>query len=261
MTEAETQAALEAEAQAKAEAEAAKAAEDAEFEASIADLSDEEKEAKRAERQAQMHPDNQDYEAELAREREARKKAEDALADRRFKESERKRKEEDEGTGDNPDDKPLTASQLEQILSRDREANRKEVRNVQATEIAGKLATSEVEKNLIVEVWKNRTFPEHLTLDEQIEEAYAIANRKKLIGERNEALRALRGKDNINTNPAATHHDAPKAGAPKLSPADQTATTAAGFIWNGVTRRYEKKLARGLLIIDPQTKKTRLIKA
>ncbi len=255
----EEQAALEAE-QAKAEAEA----KDAEFETTIADLSDEEKEAKRAEREAQAHHDNQDYEAQLAREREARKKAEDALNLTRAKAAERmaerKRKEAEVGDDDPSKDQPLTASKLEEILARDREQNRKEVRNVQATEIAGKLATTEMEKNLIVEVWKNRTFPEHLTLDEQIEEAYAIANRKKLVGERNEALRALRGKGNINNNAAGAHHDAPKAGEPKLSSADQAGITGAGFVWNGVTRRHEKKLGRGLLIIDPQTKKTRLIK-
>ena len=244
----EEKAALEATAkeEAEAQAKADKEAQDAEFEAEIADLSDEEKEAKRATRNAPQHLD---YEAELKREREAREKAEKALADRRFKESEQRRKEKEAGGTGDDDEKPLTANQLEEILSRERETTQKEVQSLRIYEIAKGLATSEAERNLIVEIHKNRSFPAHLSLEEQLEEAYAIANRKKLIGERNEALRALRGKDGVNKDTATTHRDAPKAGEPKLSPADQQAIKGAGFSWNGTNRRYEKKLSGGRILV------------
>ena len=249
MTEEEKQAALEAENKAKEEAEAqanaTKEAQDAEFEAGIAELSDEEKEAKRAEREANKNPDNADYKAQLERERKAREDAEKALADRRFKDSERKRKEREAGG----EGKTLTADQLDEILAREREETRKEIQSTQIREIAGRLATSEAQRDLIVEIHKNRTFPSHLSLEEQIEEAYAISNSKKLIGERNEAMRALRGKDAVNKNPASTHRDAPVPSAPKLKPADEQALTAAGFVYNGTTRRLEKKLPNGDILV------------
>ena len=265
----EEKAALEATAkeEAEAQAEADKEAKDAEFEAEIADLSDEEKEAKRAERDANQHPDNQYYEAELKREREARKresearlKAEQSLADKRFKDAERRRKEKEEKE-ESDIEKPLTASQLEEILTKDREAIRKETQAVQIDEIANKMATSEAEKNLIIEIHKNRSFPSHLTLQEQLEESYVIANRKRLVGERNEALRALKGKDGVNRNPAMTHRDAPKAGEPKLSPADSDAIKNSGFSWNGTSRRYEKKISGGQTLVRNKDGSVTLVKA
>ena len=246
--------------EAEAQAEADKEAKDAEFEAEIANLSDEEKEAKRAERDANQHPDNQHYEAELRREREARLKAEQALADKRFKDAERRRKEKEE-KGEDDIEKPLTASQLEEILTKDREVIRKETQAVQIAEIANKMATSEAEKNLIIEIHKNRSFPSHLTLQEQLEESYVIANRKRLVGERNEALRALKGKDGVNRNPAVTHRDAPKAGEPKLSPADSDAIKNSGFSWNGTSRRYEKKISGGQTLVRNKDGSVTLVKA
>lgn len=254
MTEEEKQAALEAEAKAKADA---KAAEDAEFEATLEGLSDEEKAEKIAEREAQHNDNKIDYEAELAKEREAREKAEKALADKRFKEAERKRKE---GSGDDDETKPLTKAELRELLAEERQATQKEVRSVRAEEIAKGLTGSEAEKNLVLEIFKNRTFPPHLSLEEQLEESYVIANRKKLVGERNEALRALKGKDGVNKDAAGTHHDAPPGKEPQLSAQDKAAVTAVGVVWNATSKRYEKKLKSGkILVWDVKNKQTYLV--
>ena len=262
MTDEEKQKAETAKAEAEAKAQAEKEKADADFEAEIADLSDEEKEVKRAEKEA-LNPDNIDYEAELKKEREAREKAEKALADKRFKDAEKKRKEGGgEGNDDaEDDDKPLTAKELQNILAKEREITQKDLQVTRISDIARKLAGSDAEASLIVEVHKNRSFPSHLTLEEQVEEAYVIANRKKIMGQNSELKRALKGKDGIVTNSAGTHQDVPKGGEPTLSGADAQAIKVAGMVWNGVSRQYEKKLSNGsLLIRDSRTKQTRLIR-
>jgi len=205
-----------------------------------------------------------DYEAELKKEREAREAAERALANKRFKAAEKKRKTEDEEyveTDEEDEDLPLTKAGLQKILAEERQFNQKNLQRIQAEEIAKSLTGSEAEKNLVLEIHKNRTFPSHLSLSEQLEESYVIANRKKLVGERNEAMRALKGKDGVNKNPAGAHRDSAPSKEPKISPQDATAFKAAGFVWNGVSRNYEKKLPNGdLLVRDSKTKQTRLIK-
>lgn len=256
MTEEEKQAALEAEAKAKADA---KAAEDAEFEASLEGLSDEEKAEKKAEKDAQYNDNKIDYEAELAKEREAREKAEKALAEDRYKHSEAQRKKDEEG--DKDDEKPLTKKELAELLERERNENRKIIQSTQVESIASRLATSDSERNLLIEIHRNRSFPSHLSIQEQLEECYAIANRKKLVGERNEALRALKGKEGSNKDSSGTYQDNQLSNEPKIAPQDAEAFKAVGFIWNGKTRQYEKKLPNGdLLIRDSKTKQTRLIK-
>lgn len=191
-----------------------------------------------------------DYDAEIEEERKKGKpdpeKAKEAFLKRQAK-------REQESTVENDDDKPLTKRELQEILA----AQRVELQMKDAISFATQLAGSEKEALLIVEKWKNRTFPPTLSLQEQIEEAFAITHRKKILGERNEAIRALKAKSNVSTNAATTHRDAPQSTEPKISPQDATALKAAGFLWNGVSRRYERKLPNGdLLYRDPKTKAT-----
>lgn len=190
-----------------------------------------------------------DYDAEIEKERKGKPdplKAKDA-----FKERNEKRKEPE----DDEDDKPLTKKDLQAILASERVERRSE----EALAVARGMAGSDKEAQLIVEKWKNRTFPPTLSLTEQIEESYAITHRKKLIGERNEALRALAGKETVNKNPATAHQEGQKGTEPKMAPNDLRAIQAAGFAFNSTTRRYEKKLSNGsTLIRDPKTKKVSL---
>jgi len=247
MTEEEIKAAQEAEAKAKATDD------------ETAEDESEEEESEEEDKSKDKDADTIDYEAELAKEREAREKAEKAAADNAFKLREARRKKDDD-TEEEEEDKPLTSKELQSILAKERQETTKSLETQRIGEIASKIATSDSEKALIIEIHKNRTFPPHLSLEEQIEESFVIANRKKLIGERNEALRALKSKSGVNNNPAGTHQDAPKAGEPKMSPADATAIKAVGYSWNGTTRQYEKKISSGTLVYDPKTKKTRIVK-
>lgn len=197
-----------------------------------------------------QHDDNKiDYEAEFEKERKGKPDPEKAkLA---FKERQSKKE-------DGEEEKPLTRAELDEILAQDRKDRVSDT----ALQLAKGMATSDKEAQLIHEKWKNRTFPPNLTLSEQMEEAYAITHRKKLIGERNEALRALKGKEGVNSDAASAHQDEPQGGEPKLPAQDKQAILDAGFKFNNTSRRFEKKLKNGsILIRDPQTKQTRLIKA
>lgn len=199
-----------------------------------------------------------DYDAEIEKERKGKPdpiKAREAFKGRKER---REEKQEDEGEEEvDEEDKPLTRREMQELLAHDR----KERELDSALHIAQSLAGSEKEAQLIVAKWQNRTFPSHLTLREQLEESYAITHSKKLIGERNELMRALKNKGNVNTNAAGTHQDAPKGKEPELASQDKQALAASGFIWNAVSRQYEKKLSNGdLLVRDSKTKQTRLVK-
>lgn len=260
MTPEEKKAADDASAEAEATAKAEKEKADAEFEASLDGLSDEDKAAKIAERTAAVDKGNIDYEAELKAEKERAAKAEKALADKRFKDAEKKRKAAEaagETLDEEDDDKPVTRKELAAV----RQEARREAQQERALEIAKGMADSDAEANLIVAKWQNRSFPEGLSLTEQIEEAYAITHRKKLVGERNEALRALKGKQGVNRDGSSSHQEGAPSKEPKIPQGEEQAIKAAGFAWNSTSRQFEKKLSNGdLLIRDSKTKQTRLVK-
>jgi hypothetical protein len=195
-----------------------------------------------------------DLDAELEKERKAGE-PDPAIAEKAFKERQGKKKE---GAEDG-ENKTITQKDLDEALARDR----KERQLSDALAYAKELAGSDKEAELIVAKWVNRTFPKTLSLREQISEAFVITHSKKLIGERNEALRGLKGKFGVNKNSADTHRDANKGAGnePKLSPADAAAIKASGFVWNNKSRQFEKKLPNGrLLIRDTKTKQVRLLK-
>jgi hypothetical protein len=201
-----------------------------------------------------------DYKAELAKEKEARAKADKATADLAFKLREKKRNKKDDVVEDedlDEEDKPLTKKDLNSILSADREASRKEFLSSQIKDKATKLASSEDEADLIVEIHKNRTFPSNLSLDEQLEEACAIANRKSILAKNAELKRALNSKETRENSAAGTVRDESLAKETKLSPQDAQAIKDAGFVWDGVKRLYKKSLAGGKkhLFYDPKLKK------
>lgn len=232
---------------------------DADFEAEIAEFSPEEQEAKRAEREAQNSDNETDYKAIAQAEKEAREKAEKALADKRFKDAERKRKQaQDDGEGEDDDeDKPLTGRQLQKILAENTQQTERRLMGSQIKNIANDLADSPEEAEAIIEIHANRTFPAHLSIQEQMEEAHAIANRKKLISTNSELKRALKSKNTALNDSAGTHRDPMEGTAPKLSAGDTASYKRAGFTFDTKDRLWKKKLPTGkFLIKDPKTKKT-----
>src|SRR3990167_5399906 len=175
------------------------------------------------------HLENQiDYKAELEKERNAREKAEQALAEKRFKSSQQHREEIPEKE-EEIEEKPLTARDLEIALSKQRQEVQREFRSNQISDIAKSMSQSDDEAAYIVEIHKGMTFPSHYSLQDQIEASHAIANRKRILGENSELKRALKGKEGVETGSAATHHDAPKSKEPFLSPSLKQVVIQRGF--------------------------------
>ena len=193
--------------------------------------------------------EDEELDAELEKERKSK------LDKEKAREAFLKRKGEREGKG-KEDEKGLSRKEVEAILAEDR----KDRQESDALAIAQSLTKSEKAAKLIVEKWKNRQFPGHLTLTEQVTEMFGAVYAKRLVGEKNEALRALRNKGRVNRDGSGSHQDARKSEkTPKLPPADLAVIKAAGFKWNN--NRWEKKLKSGnLLVRDPKTKRTSIIR-
>lgn len=202
--------------------------------------------------------ENIDFEAELKKEQERRIASDKANAELAFKLRERKRKEEEEDF-DNEEEKPLTAKQLQDILQQDREKTRKELQSELISEKARKLAGSEAEANLILEIHKNRSFPEGLSLDEQLEEAFAIANRKTIMAQNAELKRALRSKETASDNVAGTHRESAPLNEPKASSHDISAIKAAGFIWDGKANMWKKETHKRIILVSRDLKSQKTI--
>lgn len=263
MTEEEKQAQLEAEQTAKEEADAkAKAdaeAQDAEFEDSLEGLSDEDKEVKREERKkASDIKKGIDYKAIAEKEALARKKAEDALAKKRF-DADKKKREEEEGEEEevDEDDKPMTKREAKEFFSN----TEKKIHSVKISELAKNLAGSDDEAQAIIETHKNRQYPAHLSLEEQLKEAYLSVNSSKIMGENSELKRALLGKDNVNKDGSGTHRDAPESqkDGKKVDGDIGIVLKQRGFIWNTTTKRYENKTDKsGTRYYDPADRRIKL---
>lgn len=249
---AEETAAAEAEAKAKEKEQA-----DADFEAEIAELSDEDKEVKRAERDA-LNTDNQpDYKAIAQQEREKREKAEKDSADKAFKLRELKRKKDDDGEDppDNTDDKPVTGRELQRILDENTQKTERRFMGSRIKEIAKSLADSEEEAEAIVEIHANRTFPPGLSIEEQLEEAHAIANRKRLVSTNSELKRALKSKGTVSRDSAGTHRDATPGVTPKIAPDLEASLKRQQFAFDATSKLWKKKLPSGkYLVKDVRTK-------
>jgi hypothetical protein len=205
-----------------------------------------------------------DYEAERKELRDRVAKAEKASADIAFKLREEKRKASSGDHIDTPidtdEDRPLTAREFQQLMAEERQATQKILQEGKIAELASAIASSPAEAELIKEIHKSRIFPSHLTIQEQVEESYIIANRKKILGENNELKRALRAKNNVSSNSATTHQDPIPSHEPKLSAGDKQALLGAGFTWNAISRRFEKKMSNGkTLVRDSKTGQTQLL--
>ena len=216
MTEEEKKAAEQAEAEAKAQQEA-------EFEASLEGLSDEEKAQKRTENEGKNLNNDTETKKALEAERKRREEAERKLDETRQKARERleakRKKEEEDDDFDDGEDKPLTRRELQEVLAQNREETLKESRLESAKKLARELSESDDEAELTFEVWRNRTLPG--TLTEQISEAHAIANSKKLAATNSELQRSLLNKDRVNRDGSSSQRKPAPAKEPYLNPVEK----------------------------------------
>lgn len=165
----------------------------------------------------------------------------------------------DDTETDEDDDKPLTKKELAKILEADRIRTRKEMQGEMIAEKAKKLTTNPTEAELIIEIHKNRIFPDGMTLDEQLEEAHIIANGKRILKKSQEITRALKGKETASKDASGTHRDAQPSGQPKLPQADLRAMQAVGYAYDGKTGLFVKKIGKRTLTYDPKTKTRKVI--
>ena len=199
----------------------------------------------------------EEIEAELAKEKEARKKAEDALADRAFKLRKSKRKEGEEEGEVEEEEKPLTATDLKGILHQDRQETLKEFKGAEILQKAKDLASSDKEAELMVETHRNRTFPAHLSIDEQMDEVYAIVNRKRLLAQNEELKRKITSKETVTTSEEGDYRETPASTV--KAPADvKQQLIDKGFTEDKVKGVFKKTIAGGTktLYKDPKGKGT-----
>jgi hypothetical protein len=164
------------------------------------------------------------YEAEAERAEKARK----AAAREAFKAREAKR-EESEDVIEDEEDKPLTKKDLQTLLLRERQETKKQLEAARIREVVATLADSDDEARYIVEIHKNRVWPEDVSLEEQLEEAHAIANRKRLIAKNAELGRALKGREGALKTAPLTQRDGLQSTAPKIGLEMNASLKRAGF--------------------------------
>lgn len=202
-----------------------------------------------------------DYEALLVQERERREKAEKALAQKSFKSREQRREKKEDEEEEDDDDKPLTRKELSDVLREERAEARKETQQFAVAEQARKLAKSDAEAEYIVEIHRSRTFPEGMSLPEQLAEAQAIASYRALQAENSELRRSAAGKKNVNHSSARSEQDPPESftsgGKDTVHHGkDIAAITAAGYVWDGKKGVYLKNIGKDkTLVYNPKTKK------
>lgn len=208
-----------------------------------------------------------DYEAESKRYQEqiekaekAQRDAEEALARERFKTAEAKKKKPSEANdGENNDedaDKPLTRRELDARLAENREQVRREFQSEETTKKIKAITKSDAETRLVEQVFTATHFPSWMPLDEQIENAYLIANKKHLTQKNAELMRALNGKGTVVTEISSSQREGGSSNEPRLDPNTATMLKQTGYTWNAPSRAYIKKLGSGrTLFYDPKSKK------
>lgn len=220
---------------------------------------DEETEEEETKESGEEKEPSQDEWKKLAQqEKERADKAQKALAEARYKKSEARRKQADDETVEEPEeeeDKPLTASQLEKILARERAETEKKVLASRTVEIARDLAESDDEAEAIVAIYNNTIFDENLSHEEKVRRSFYIAHGPRLTAKILELRRSLRSKETKKKGSSEdTHRDGPKQGEPKLSAQDKAEYERMGFKWSG--KRFEKKLSNGkFLVKNPKSGK------
>lgn len=184
--------------------------------------------------------DDVDYDEEI--EAEQKRAPDPKKAFERIKGKEKKRETSPEGT-------PLTEERLQEILAEERRQARLEAQEERITEIVSGMTANEKEARLTMQIHKNRMYPENMPLREQLEEAFFVANRKKVLAKNSELARALKGKNNSSRDVATTHRDQPEGVTPKVKEDLKLSLKRAGFNYDPKTKVYVKKLPNGKLLI------------
>lgn len=191
-----------------------------------------------------------DWKAVAQENEDAADKSNQALAryrkgDKNFKKKMKAGKEEEESEEDTETkEKPLTRDEFESILDRRDARIRKESLGSEVKKIARAMAKSDDEASAIVAIYNARSFPENLSLEEQVQEAHSIAHGPRYRAKIDEFRRALSGQDSAGSSgDENTHRDMPKGKEPSMSPQDRESLKRRGYKWTG--KRFEKLVKSG----------------
>jgi hypothetical protein len=194
-----------------------------------------------------------DYEALIA----AEKKPDPEKAKEAFRKREEKRKEEvsetDEGDDESDEDKPMTRKEMDAYLARKTQTIVAEANAERITEIATEIADSDGEARFIMEIHKNRIFPEGMTLRDQLSEAHAIASYKRTAAKNVELARKVNSKETASKD-TSTGTQETTSSEPKLSADLKASLKNAGFTFDSTLKVYTKILPNGKkMYSDPKT--------
>ena len=147
------------------------------------------------------------------------------------------------------EDRPLTRREMEAMLAENAHRQTIESQGDRLVEISESLAESAQEAELIRQVHSNRVFPMGMSLSEQLMEARAIANVRRTEAQKSELARKVLSQNTVSRNTATTYRDPQKSLEPDLAPDLKLSMTRAGYVFNGTSRQYEKKLPNGKTLI------------
>lgn len=193
-----------------------------------------------------------DYEALI----EAERKPDPEKAKEAFRKRQEKRQEEHqetEDTDESDEDKPMTKKDIDAYLARKTQTIVAEANAERITEIATELAETDGEARYIMEIHKNRIFPEGMSLRDQLSEARAIASYKRTSAKNVELARKVNSKETASKD-ISTGTQETTSSEPKLSADVKTSLRNAGFTFDNTLKVYTKVLPNGKkMYSDPKT--------
>lgn len=194
-----------------------------------------------------------DYKAQLEIEKQRNDKLQTKLAGESFKQRENKRvaKEIDENEEEEDEDKPLTKREMREMFASMQKTGNADRIN----EIAGTIASNDDERELIVQIHANRSFPASMPIREQLEEAHAIANRKRLVSKNKELVRALNGKQNVSRVSAGGGSGRTENASPKKHAEIIRVMKRQGYVWDSSRGVLKKTVGKKTVYLDPATRK------
>lgn len=189
-----------------------------------------------------------DYEALI----EAERKPDPEKAKEAFKKRQEKRQE--EGTEPEEEgDKPMTRKEMEEYLARRTQEIVATANAERIQELATEIAESDGEKRFIMEIHKNRVFPDGMSLREQLEEAKAIATYKRTLAKNAELARKVVSKETASKD-TSTGIQETTSSEPKVNADVKVALKNAGFVYDSTHKTYVKTLPNGKKMYkDPKT--------
>ncbi len=200
--------------------------------------------------------DNQpDYKAIAETEKQKRLDAEKS-----YKARDRKRKGQEEefevDTEDEEDEnKPVTGKQLKSILAENTKQTERRLLGGQIKRIATDLSSSDDEAQAIIATHANRNWPSDISLEQQLEEAQAIVNRKVIVSKNSELKRALKSKETSSKDNANPHHNPMEGAGPKIDSKLKASLLAQKFELQPNTKSiWRKKLPNGTYLYKDVSK-------